>query len=74
VIRLDGAVENAVGLGLADDRRRRRHRRHPRAGLELVDVVLSSCAVLVRAVDAAGNGPVTQLVRRLNGVLVAAGT
>jgi len=74
VIRLDGAVENAVGLGLADaiadvvDTGATLRK----AGLELVgDVVLASCAVLVRARDAATNGPVTQLVRRLNGVLVA---
>ena len=74
VIRLDGAVENAVGLGLADaiadvvDTGATLRK----AGLELVgDVVLASCAVLVRAQDAATNGPVTQLVRRLNGVLVA---
>jgi ATP phosphoribosyltransferase len=74
VIRLDGAVENAVGLGLADaigdvvetgGTLRR-------AGLETVgDPVLLSSAVLVRRSGAPGNGPVTQLVRRLNGVLVA---
>jgi ATP phosphoribosyltransferase len=74
VIRLDGAVENAVGLGLADaigdvvetgGTLRR-------AGLEMVgDPVLLSTAVLVRRSGAPGNGPVTQLVRRLNGVLVA---
>jgi ATP phosphoribosyltransferase len=74
VIRLDGAVENAVGLGLADviadvvDTGATLRK----AGLELLgDVVLASSAVLVRAIGAAGNGPVTQLVRRLNGVLVA---
>jgi ATP phosphoribosyltransferase len=74
VIRLDGAVENAVGLGLADviadvvDTGATLRR----AGLELVgEVVLASCAVLVRRSGAPGNGPVTQLVRRLNGVLVA---
>jgi ATP phosphoribosyltransferase len=74
VIRLDGAVENAVGLGLADvigdvvetgGTLRQ-------AGLEPVgDVVLHSSAVLVRRIGAPGNGPVTQLVRRLQGVLVA---
>jgi ATP phosphoribosyltransferase len=74
VIRLDGAVENAVGLGLADaiadvvDTGATLRK----AGLELVgDVVLASCAVLIRAAGAPGNGPVTQLARRLNGVLVA---
>jgi ATP phosphoribosyltransferase len=74
VIRLEGAVENAVGLGLADaiadvvDTGGTLRR----AGLETVgDAVLLSTAVLVRRSGAPGNGPVTQLVRRLNGVLVA---
>jgi ATP phosphoribosyltransferase len=74
VIRLDGAVENAVGLGLADaiadvvDTGATLRK----AGLEAVgDVVLSSTAVLVRRAGAPGNGPVIQIVRRLTGVLVA---
>ena len=74
VIRLDGAVENAVGLGLADviadvvDTGGTLRK----AGLEPVgDVVLNSSAVLVRRTGAPGNGPVAQLVRRLQGVLVA---
>ncbi len=74
VIRLDGAVENAVGLGLADviadvvDTGGTLRK----AGLEPVgDVVLNSSAVLVRRSGAPGNGPVAQLVRRLQGVLVA---
>jgi len=74
VIRLDGAVENAVGLGLADaigdvvDTGGTLRS----AGLEPVgDPVLVSTAVLIRRAGAPGNGPVTQLVRRLNGVLVA---
>lgn len=74
VIRLDGAVENAVGLGLADviadvvDTGTTLRK----AGLAPIgDVVLRSSAVLVRRNGAPGNGPVTQLVRRLNGVLVA---
>jgi ATP phosphoribosyltransferase len=74
VIRLDGAVENAVGLGLADviadvvDTGATLRK----AGLELVgDVVLRSTAVLIRGAEAPGSGAVTQLVRRLNGVLVA---
>jgi ATP phosphoribosyltransferase len=74
VIRLDGAVENAVGLGLADaiadvvDTGGTLRQ----AGLEPVgEVVLRSSAVLVRRVGADGDGPVTQLVRRLQGVLVA---
>jgi ATP phosphoribosyltransferase len=74
VIRLDGAVENAVGLGLADviadvvDTGGTLRR----AGLETIgEPVLHSIAVLIRAATAPKNGPVTQLVRRLNGVLVA---
>jgi len=74
VIRLDGAVENAVGLGLADaiadvvDTGTTMRR----AGLEILgEVVLESSAVLIRRAAAPGNGPITQLVRRLNGVLVA---
>jgi ATP phosphoribosyltransferase len=74
VIRLDGAVENAIGLGLADviadvvDTGATLRR----AGLELVgDVVLTSTGVLVRSQSSGGNGRVDQLVRRLQGVLVA---
>jgi ATP phosphoribosyltransferase len=78
VIRLDGAVENAIGLGLAD------------AIADVVDTgatlrqlglapigdepVLRSTAVLIRRAGAAtgrkGNGDAV-LVRRLSGVLVA---
>ena len=74
VIRLDGAVENAVSLGLADvigdvvDTGGTLRK----AGLEPVgDVVLRSTAVLIRASGAPGNGAVDQVVRRLQGVLVA---
>jgi ATP phosphoribosyltransferase len=85
VIRLDGAVENAVGLGVADviadvvDTGGTLRR----AGLDVIgEVVLRSTAVLVRGRGAgeapngrrsgtAANGPVNQLVRRLQGVLVA---
>ncbi|HEX6873835.1 MAG TPA: ATP phosphoribosyltransferase [Micromonosporaceae bacterium] len=74
VIRLDGAVENAVGLGVADvvadvvDTGGTLRK----AGLEPIgEVVLHSSAVLIRRTGAPGNGPVTQLVRRLQGVLVA---
>jgi ATP phosphoribosyltransferase len=74
VIRLDGAVENAVGLGVADviadvvDTGATLRK----AGLEPVgEPVMHSTAVLVRSTAAGGNGQVTQLVRRLQGVLVA---
>ena len=74
VIRLDGAVENAIRLGVADviadvvetgSTLRQ-------AGLVTVgDPILVSSAVLVRRQGAPGNGQVDQLVRRLQGVLVA---
>lgn len=74
VIRLDGAVENAVGLGVADviadvvetgSTLRK-------AGLELVgEPIMNSVAVLIRGAGAAENGAVNQMVRRLQGVLVA---
>jgi ATP phosphoribosyltransferase len=74
VIKLDGAVENAVGLGLADaigdvvDTGATLRQ----AGLEPIgEPVLRSSAVLIRASGAEHNGPVTQLTRRLSGVLVA---
>jgi len=74
VIRLDGAVETAVRLGVADviadvvstglTLRE--------AGLEVVgDPILTSEAVLVRRAGAPGAAAVDQLVRRLQGVLVA---
>jgi ATP phosphoribosyltransferase len=62
VIKLDGAVENAVGLGLADavgdvvDTGATLRQ----AGLEpLGDAVLHSTAVLIRAAGAEPNGAVT---------------
>jgi ATP phosphoribosyltransferase len=74
VIRLDGAVENAIGLGVADviadvvetgSTLRK-------AGLELVgEPIMNSVAVLIRGPGAAANGAVNQIVRRLQGVLVA---
>ncbi len=74
VIRLDGAVENAVGLGVADavgdvvDTGATLRQ----AGLEPIgEPVLHSTAVLIRRSGAEQNGSVTQLVRRLSGVLVA---
>lgn len=76
VIRLDGAVENAVGLGLADaigdvvDTGATLRQ----VGLEPIgEPVLRSTAVLIRRAGTtaeAGNG-VARLVRRLEGVLVA---
>jgi len=74
VIRLDGAVETAVRLGVADviadvvstGTTLRQ------AGLEIFgDPILESEAVLVRRRDAASSSAVDQLVRRLQGVIVA---
>lgn len=74
VIRLDGAVENAVRLGVADlvadvvstGTTLRQ------AGLEIIgEPILRSSAVLVRRSGAPSNGRTDQLVRRLQGVLVA---
>jgi ATP phosphoribosyltransferase len=74
VIRLDGAVENAVRLGVADviadvvstGATLRQ------AGLTTVgEPILESAAILIRRTGAPGNGQVSQLARRLHGVLVA---
>ncbi|MEO8329005.1 MAG: ATP phosphoribosyltransferase [Candidatus Nanopelagicales bacterium] len=74
VIRLDGAVETSVRLGVADviadvvetgSTLRQ-------AGLELVgEPILRSEAVLVQQTGAPPSSPVDQLQRRLNGVIVA---
>jgi ATP phosphoribosyltransferase len=74
VVRLDGAVENAIRLGVADviadvvstGATLRQ------AGLEPVGKpILESSALLIRRIGAPGNGAVSQLQRRLQGVLVA---
>lgn len=74
VIRLDGAVENAVRLGVADvvadvvstGATLRQ------AGLEIIgEPLLISSAVLVRRAGAPGCAQAEQLLRRLHGVLVA---
>ena len=74
VIRLDGAVENSVRLGvaevIADVVETGASLRQ--AGLEIFgDPILESEALLVSPSAAAANGAVAQLVRRLQGVLVA---
>ncbi len=74
VIRLDGAVENAVRLGVADVIADvvETGATLRQAGLVPVgDPILRSSALLIRRVGAPGNGPIAQLVRRLQGVLVA---
>jgi ATP phosphoribosyltransferase len=74
VIRLDGAVENAIRLGVADvvadvvstGATLRQ------AGLVIVgEPILRSSAVLIRRLGAPASGQAEQLIRRLHGVLVA---
>lgn len=74
VIRLDGAVENAVALGVADAIADvvETGATLRQAGLEVFgEPILTSEAVLIQPAGGPGNGPITQLVRRLQGVLVA---
>jgi ATP phosphoribosyltransferase len=74
VIRLDGAVENAVGLGVADVVADvvQTGRTLREAGLEPVgEPILQSSAVLIGGPQRPADGAVTQLLRRLQGVLVA---
>jgi ATP phosphoribosyltransferase len=74
VVRLDGAVENAIGLGVADviadvvstGATLRQ------AGLEpLGEPILQTAAILIGGPDRPPNGGAAQLQRRLEGVLVA---
>jgi len=74
VVRLDGAVENAVRLGVADVVADvvETGATLRQAGLEIIGKpILESSALLVRRRGGADNGPVNQLLRRLQGVLVA---
>jgi ATP phosphoribosyltransferase len=74
VVRLDGAVENAVRLGVADVIADvvETGATLRQAGLEPIGKpLLRSSAILVRRNGSPGNGVVTQLLRRLQGVLVA---
>ncbi|MQA24403.1 MAG: ATP phosphoribosyltransferase [Micromonosporaceae bacterium] len=74
VIRLDGAVENAVRLGLADVIADvvETGATLRQAGLEVVgDPIMRSEAVLIRRLGAPSNGAVAQLAHRIEGVLVA---
>jgi ATP phosphoribosyltransferase len=74
VVRLDGAVETAVRLGVADviadvvstGTTLRQ------AGLEIVgEPILRSEAVLIRRTGAPDDAQVDQIVRRINGVIIA---
>jgi ATP phosphoribosyltransferase len=74
VVRLDGAVENAVRLGVADviaDVVETGATLRQAGLVPFGEPILRSSAVLVCRTGAPGNGAVSQLVRRLQGVLVA---
>ncbi|WP_262287242.1 ATP phosphoribosyltransferase [Micromonospora sp. MA102] len=74
VIRLDGAVENAIRLGVADVVADvvETGATLRQAGLVVFgDPLLRSSAVVVRRAGAAGSAQQEQLLRRLHGVLVA---
>jgi ATP phosphoribosyltransferase len=74
VIRLDGAVENAVRLGVADVIADVVDTGATLRQVGLVSIgepILRSSAVLIGRADGADQPGVTQLVRRLQGVLVA---
>jgi ATP phosphoribosyltransferase len=74
VVRLDGAVENAVRLGVADAIADVVSTGATLRQAGLVPIgkpILESTAILIRQTGAPGNGPVSQLLRRLQGVLVA---
>lgn len=74
VVRLDGAVETAVRLGVADAVADvvETGRTLRAAGLEIFgDPILRSEAVVVRRRDAAPDTQVDQLLRRVNGVVMA---
>ncbi|GAA1890982.1 ATP phosphoribosyltransferase [Asanoa iriomotensis] len=73
VIRLDGAVENAVRLGVADVVADvvQTGATLRQAGLAVIgDPILTSSALLIGR-DSVTSAPVAQLIRRLQGVLVA---
>jgi ATP phosphoribosyltransferase len=74
LIRLDGAVETAVQLGVADAIADvvETGSTLRQAGLEIVgEPILESEAVLVRRVGAAEHAAVDQMVRRMQGVIIA---
>lgn len=74
VVRLDGAVENAVALGVADavaDVVATGTTLH-RAGLEAIDgPLLQSQALLIAPLSAPDSPAIETFVRRLNGVMMA---
>ncbi len=74
VVRLEGAVENAIRLGVADVVADvvETGATLRQAGLAIIgEPILESSAVLIRRRDTPADGQVNQLLRRLQGVLVA---
>ncbi len=74
IVKLDGAVETSIGLGVADAITDvvSTGTTLRRAGLEVVgDPILASEAVLVRRRDAEASPAVDQLLRRIQGVIIA---
>jgi len=74
VVRLDGAVENSIGLGVADAITDvvSTGTTLRRAGLETIgDAIQASEAILIRRVDTSSTAQLDQLHRRLQGVLIA---
>jgi ATP phosphoribosyltransferase len=74
VVRLEGAVENAIRLGVADVVADvvETGATLRQAGLAIIgEPILESSAVLIRRPDTPADGQVNQLLRRLQGVLVA---
>jgi len=74
VVRLDGAVENAVALGVADAVADvvATGTTLRRAGLEVIgEPLLVSEALVVRRIDAPVSGAVETVIRRLQSVMVA---
>ena len=74
VVKLDGAVENAVALGVADAVADvvATGTTLKRAGLELVgEPIMHSESLLIRRVDAPASSAVDTFVRRLSSVMVA---
>jgi len=74
VVRLDGAVENAVRLGVADliaDVVETGTTLRQAGLVTLGEPILRSSAILIARGPAGESGPAAQLIRRLQGVLVA---
>lgn len=74
VVRLDGAVENAIGLGVADaiaDLVQTGSTLRQAGLVTIGEPILESSAILIGGPQRPADGGVAQLLRRLHGVLVA---